>query len=121
MVSEGRPAWRYLCVELLHMDTIPHRKSALMRTTAWTVLLLSGSILLYLGRSLFIPLSFALLISFVLHPVCHWLERKGVGRLWAIIIALVLLVAVFAAVVALLVSQFMRFTHDWPLLQTKLS
>ena len=33
--------------------------------------------ILYFGKTLFIPLSFSILISFILFPVCKWLEKKG--------------------------------------------
>jgi predicted PurR-regulated permease PerM len=36
------------------------------------------SVLLYFGKTLFIPLSFAMLISFILYPVCKWMEQKGI-------------------------------------------
>ena len=80
-----------------------------------------GSIILYFGKDIFIPISFALLISFVLYPVCVWLERKGIGRLIAIIISLSFLVILGSLVLAMLVNQFISFFNDWPALQTKLA
>ena len=78
-----------------------------------------GSIILYFGRDIFIPLSFALLISFVLYPVCVWLERKGIGRLTAIVLSLVILLILGLLLVALLVFQFASFMDEWPAIQTK--
>jgi len=92
--------------------------SALLKWTQYVVL---GSIILYFGRELFIPLSFSILISFVLYPVCHWLEAKGVGRLGAIVISLSLLIILGLLVFALLVIQFISFLDEWPVLQTKLA
>ena len=79
------------------------------------------SVILYFGRDLLVPVSFALLISFVLYPICAWLERKGVGRFGAITISITLLVAVGLLLVALLVSQFFSFWEEWPTLQIKVS
>ncbi len=79
-----------------------------------------GSLLLYFGRNILIPLSFSVLISFVLHPVCSWLERKGVGRLTAIILALSLLIALLLLLIALLVNQFLAFLNEWSSLQVKI-
>jgi predicted PurR-regulated permease PerM len=70
----------------------------------WVIILLGGSAILYLGRSLFIPLSFSILMSFVLYPICRWLEKKRIGKIWAIIISLFLVTVLLALVLTLLVN-----------------
>ena len=80
-----------------------------------------GSTILYFGRDVFIPISFALLISFVLYPVCDWLERRGMGRLLAISIAISLMIVSGLLIVALLIHQFMSFLNELPALQEKLA
>lgn len=79
-----------------------------------------GSIILYFGKSVFIPVSFALLISFVLYPICAWLERKGLGRLTAIVVSISLLIVAGMLVLALLVYQFIGFIEEWPAISSKL-
>jgi predicted PurR-regulated permease PerM len=86
----------------------------------WLQYAVYGSVILYFGRNIFIPISFALLISFVLYPICAWLERKGVGRLMAIILAIFLLMILGLLVVALLVYQLIGFLDEWPAIQSKL-
>lgn len=78
------------------------------------------SVLLYFGRPLFVPLSFALLISFVLYPICNWLENRKWPRWAAILLCLLLLLVVVGLPVYLLIKQVGRFTAEWPLLQQKL-
>jgi len=80
-----------------------------------------GSIILYFGRDVFIPISFALLISFVLYPVCAWLERRGMRRLLAISIAISLMIVAGLLILALLIYQFMSFLNEWPTLQDRLA
>lgn len=80
-----------------------------------------AGIILYTGRSLFIPISFSLLISFVLYPVCKWMEKKGIGKSTAIILNLVLITILLVAIIILLVQQFMSFGTEWPLLKEKLT
>lgn len=87
----------------------------------WLQYLVYGSLLLYFGRDVLIPLSFAVLISFVLYPVCAWMEKKGAGRLTAIIIAISVLVFLGLLLIALLVSQFLSFIEEWPALQVKIN
>jgi predicted PurR-regulated permease PerM len=77
-------------------------------------------LILYFGQPIFIPLSFAVLISFVLYPVCIWLEKRGVSRWLAILIGLILLFVLLGAVVLLLVTQLADFLSEWPMLEKKL-
>jgi predicted PurR-regulated permease PerM len=78
-----------------------------------------GCAALYFGRDVFIPISFALLISFVLYPLVSWMEKKGLGRMTAIIINVSLLTLIFIAIGLLLTKQFVDFLKEWPTLQSK--
>lgn len=78
-------------------------------------------LLLYFGRTVLIPLSFAVLISFILYPVCVWFQKRGVGRLVAIIMALAIVMLMVMGLLWLLVSQFLSFVEEWPSLQTKIT
>lgn len=77
------------------------------------------SVLLRLGQPLLVPLSFALLISFVLYPICRWLEQHKVPRSLAIALALLLLLVALGGLVFLLIQQFVDFSKEWPSLQAK--
>jgi predicted PurR-regulated permease PerM len=78
-----------------------------------------GGVLLYFGRMIFIPLAYAVLISFVLYPFCAWLERKGFGRMLAIGIGISLLTILIFAIVGILVKQVIDFTKEWSGLQPR--
>jgi predicted PurR-regulated permease PerM len=86
----------------------------------WLQYVVYGSLILYFGRNIFIPISFALLISFILYPICAWLEKKGVGKLTAIIISITCLILLGLLLMALLVYQFVGFMEEWPAIQSKL-
>jgi predicted PurR-regulated permease PerM len=86
----------------------------------WLLVLLFGSIFLYLGKILFMPLAFALLISLVLYPVCKWLERHHFSRLAAIFLSLSIIVLLVAAVVVVLIKQTIQFADMWPEFVSKL-
>ncbi len=81
---------------------------------------LYGSVILYFGKTLFIPLSFAVLISFILYPVCTWLESKSLNRMTAIFFSITLLVLLFTGLLALLAQQFITFLSEWPAIKLKL-
>ena len=78
------------------------------------------SVLLYLGKTLFIPLSFSMLISFILYPVCKWMEKKGISKGIAIFISILGVLLFFGALVYLLFLQIMEFTNEWQLFSVKL-
>jgi predicted PurR-regulated permease PerM len=78
-----------------------------------------GSVILYFGRDIFVPLSIALLVSFVLYPVCAWLEKKGLGRLISIVTSLSLLIILALLLLALIITQLASFVEEWPAIQEK--
>ncbi len=45
---------------------------------------------LYLAKGLLVPLTLAVLLSFLLSPVCDWLERRRLGRIPAVLLTAIL-------------------------------
>ena len=82
------------------------------------VLLVSA--FLYLGKTLFIPLSFALLVSFILYPICKWMENKGMNKSVAIAIAIFSVTVFFGLLLYLFFNQVMEFSNEWQTLKLKL-
>ncbi|HQK38819.1 MAG TPA: AI-2E family transporter, partial [Flavobacterium alvei] len=77
------------------MMPIPtNKKFSVLEILQYTVLI---SILLYFGKPLFIPLSFALLISFILYPVCKWMEKKGISKSISIFVSIFGILLFFGA------------------------
>lgn len=99
------------------------RNFSLTRLTSPLIVLLyiiCCSVVLYFGKSIFIPLSFAMLVSFILYPLCVWLEKKGIGRLAAISISIGILILLGILLGVLFVNQFLSFIDEWPAVQMKL-
>jgi predicted PurR-regulated permease PerM len=67
-----------------------------------------------------LPLTFSALFTLLLLPLCSWLEAHGVGRIWAIILCLLVLILVFAGLVLGFGSQLTQFKDELPKLQVKL-
>lgn len=82
--------------------------------------LVFGSAILYVGRPFFIPLSFAVLISCILYPVCIWLEQHGIKKMTAILLSLTLVLLLVGGVIFLFIQQIFSFSSEWSTLQTKL-
>lgn len=94
------------------------RKFSVLEILQYTVLI---SIVLYFGKTLFIPLSFSLLISFILYPVCKWLEKKGVNKMGSIFISITTIFILLGSVFYLLFSQIEGFLQEWHLFRAKFS
>jgi predicted PurR-regulated permease PerM len=72
-------------------------------------LLFSG---LYYAKSFLIPIAFAALLSMLLLPVAEWLEKKGMGKVISIILAILVIVLFFAGVIWLISWQLSDIMKD---------
>lgn len=79
-----------------------------------------ATLILYVGKSIFIPLSFSLLIGFILYPLCRWLENKGINRAVAIIIPVFSVIFLLSICSYLLIAQLFAFSNEWATIQPKL-
>jgi predicted PurR-regulated permease PerM len=79
-----------------------------------------ASVVLYFGKAVLIPLSFSLLISIVMYPVCKWLELRKVPKSVAIALSLSLVTVLLGLVIWLFIWEVRLFWTDLPQLLTKL-
>lgn len=86
------------------------------KTTILFVGLIALSAILYIGKSILVPIVFATIIAILLHPVVTFLVRLRINRVIAIIITMLLTVAILLGICSLVVSQASRFTETWPVL-----
>jgi predicted PurR-regulated permease PerM len=78
------------------------------------------SVILYFGKTLLIPLSFSVLISFMLFPVCKWLEKKGLAKNLSVLISLLIVFMLFVLIIYLLSIQIIAFSKEWAPFKVKL-
>nr|WP_237390623.1 AI-2E family transporter [Fulvivirga sediminis] len=71
------------------------------------------SALLFFGRPVIVPMAFALLISFILYPVCRFIEAKGVGRLWSILWTMLGVALFLVGLITLFGSQIVKIMQDF--------
>ncbi len=93
------------------------RSISILTILQYTVLI---SVILYFGKTLFIPLSISMLISFILFPICKWFERKGTGKSLAIALSLLLTTILLSAIVGLFLWQISSFTAEWQSVKMKI-
>jgi len=96
----------------------PKRRFSILEILLLIVML---SMLLYFGKTLFVPLSFALLVSFILYPICKWLEKKGVGKALSIFISVLIITLLIGAIIYLLFLQLSGFLAEWDVFKIKFS
>ena len=70
-------------------------KSSLILTLASITVVVAA---LYMAKSLLVPLTLAVLLSFLLSPVCDWLERRRLSRVPAVLVTAILGFTVLGAV-----------------------
>jgi predicted PurR-regulated permease PerM len=77
-------------------------------------------LILYLGQSLFIPLSLSLLIALILYPFCNTLEKKKWPKGLAITLSMSLVFLLFFGIFCLLIWQLNYLKNDIPILVEKI-
>lgn len=76
--------------------------------TTWIWTLASIAVVvgaLYLAKGVLLPLILAVLFSFLLSPICDWLERRGLPRVPAVLMSVIIMFAALGAVVATAATQ----------------
>ena len=74
---------------------------------------------LFTLKSIIAPIAFALIIAILLNPLVNKLQRKGVKRILAITIALLLTIVVVGGILYFISTQIMSFGDNLPVLKQK--
>jgi predicted PurR-regulated permease PerM len=69
---------------------------------------------LYLAREFLLPVVLAALLCFLLVPLMKWLERRGFGRVPAVLTTTILAFVVFGALTYVVAGQLFDFAADLP-------
>ena len=86
----------------------------LQRTVQATVLFSLLLLLLYWGKSLLMPFSFSLLLTFLLLPVSERLQRWRIPKVVAILLSIFLALALLLLLVYVIYLQMLSFATDIP-------
>jgi predicted PurR-regulated permease PerM len=76
---------------------------------------------IYVAQSILIPFAFAVLLSMLLLPIVVFLESKKVGRVFSIIIALLMASGFVAVIIYFLSNQISVFVNDVPSIKQHLN
>ena len=75
--------------------------------------------ILFIAKSIIIPIVFSVIIAIVLHPAVNFLVRLKFNRVLAIVIIMLMTFLVIAGFGVVLISQATRFSESWPILVEK--
>jgi predicted PurR-regulated permease PerM len=72
------------------------------------------------GAQLLIPFTWAFLFSFILTPLCDWLEKKRFSRSWASVVATLVFCAISGLILYYLIYQAVTILSNEPVLYEKI-
>ncbi len=75
----------------------------------------------YIGRSIFIPLIFAILIAILLNPIVNFILRIKIHRTIAIILTLLIATALVGVIGTFLFAQLSKLSESWPVLVDRIT
>ena len=75
---------------------------------------------LYLAKGVLVPMTLAVLLSFLLSPVCDWLERHWLGRIAAVLVTALVGFTILGGAIWLAVVQMSELAPRMPEYETNL-
>jgi predicted PurR-regulated permease PerM len=116
-ISRERQSLLLQSMKYTNMMPSDHTMAVIARRLQVT---LFTALILYFGKTLFIPMFYGLLIALVMYPVNKRLERKGWSKALSTTVSLTVVALLFVLLIVLLVWQLSVFWHDWPQIARKL-
>ncbi len=102
------------------MDTA---KTQHMKTNQFHRVILSiaaTGLILWFGKSFFVPIAYALIIALVLYPLSVFFEKRGFGKMLSVVLPIVLLVLLFIGILFLLSYEMVVLSARWGQIQQQL-
>ncbi|MEI6900368.1 MAG: AI-2E family transporter [Bacteroidota bacterium] len=90
-----------------------------LKATIFLVGFIALVAILFIARSIVVPIVFSILIAILLNPIVNFLVKWKFNRVMAIVMALLVTLCVILGFGALIFSQASRFSESWPLLVDK--
>ncbi len=90
------------------------------RLAASLIIVCLTGLLIYVGKSILIPLGFAVMLAMLLLPVVNWLVRKGLPDTLASILSIFVALLFVAGILYFLSAQVAVFMEDLPAIKQKL-
>src|SRR5512140_164827 len=103
------------------MESYPMAPLDQLTKSAWMLASIAVVVAaLYLAKGILVPLTLAVLLSFLLSPICDWLERHWLGRIPAVLVTAVLGFTVLGGATWMAVIQVSDLAPRMPEYETHL-
>ncbi|WP_295673794.1 AI-2E family transporter, partial [uncultured Mucilaginibacter sp.] len=96
-------------------------QASISNVLKWIQAIFFGTLMLYFGKVLFVPLLFGLLIALITFPMCKKMEKWGLPRSLSIACLLMAVILLVIALGWLLGIEINIFLSDFPLISKRLS
>ncbi len=84
-----------------------------IQKTAYVVLIFWGlGLLIYFGKAVLVPLAFAFLVSFILYPICTFLEKKNINRRSAVFLSMMSIILLTLGLLYFFSSQVVNIIQE---------
>jgi predicted PurR-regulated permease PerM len=93
------------------MSSVWQRSLVTLTATVVTVVIIA---VLYWARSVFIPVTLAIFLAFVLYPAVSWLHRRGLGRTPAVVVVVGLVLLLSAGIGVAVAHQIVTLADTLP-------
>src|SRR3712207_4771739 len=88
------------------------QQHTLAKSVRILLLLVLLVVILVYAKPFLVPLAFAGIVAMLLLPVARWLQRKGVNKVLAVLLSLLLFIAVFAGLIFFISQQVSGIAED---------
>ncbi len=103
------------------IDTTTKKLPLYAKLSLVTMGLLAFFYILYIGQDILVPLIFATVIAILLNPVINFLCRKGMNKVVAILLVLIVALVAIGALMYFMGSQISSFSESMPELKQKIN
>lgn len=98
----------------------PAKSQNLANTAYGLIIFVIVGYLMHVGQALVIPVIFAIIISFLLYPVCLFFERWKFPRVLAIVTSLLLVTGLLVAIGMVFSTEFVKLFSDMEMFKTRI-
>src|SRR6185503_2491058 len=105
----------FMALDLQNYNVVTSPRRATKPSATWSVAMVAaGIVFLYFAREVLIPFAFAVTLSFMLTSPVVWMQKRGLGRVTAVLIATMLTLSAAVGTSWIVGTQLLAVINDLP-------
>lgn len=96
-----------------------NNQSFIVKGTFFLLFIIAFTFIIVIAKNFLVPLSFGLLISSLLFPVCNWICKIGVPKGLSIFITLIIMILFLSGISIFFAGEISKLTNDFPTLRVQ--